>query len=217
MKKKLHLIVLVFLCAFNSLFAQLNGTYTINPSGSGTKNFTTFKAAAKMLKDSGVNGAVVFSIANGIYNERVSIDTIKGTSKTNTVTFESASGDSSKVILDYGAGATADLYTLRLNGCSYINFNKITVQKSGGTNNYGIEVTGSAHHNKVSNCIVKAAKTASLCYVIYSATGIDSVNTFYNNYILNGYYKIYWDGGKKSEKKNEFIHNILDSSTYYGV
>jgi len=68
--------------------AQLSGTYTIDPNGSGTRNFTTFGAAIKALGSSGVNGPVLVRVAGAIFTESWQIPPIKGTSTTNTVTFQ---------------------------------------------------------------------------------------------------------------------------------
>jgi len=82
-----------------ALATGMSGTYTINPSGSGSKNFFSFTAAFDSLHNNGISGPVVVNVANGIYNETLRVDSIQGVSATNTVTFQSASGDSSKVII----------------------------------------------------------------------------------------------------------------------
>ncbi|MCX6352165.1 MAG: hypothetical protein NTX03_09920 [Bacteroidetes bacterium] len=100
--KTIILIFLTCLVRFTTLIASpMSGIYTINPSGSGTKNFTSFTSAVKMLNDSGVNGAVFFNITDGYYNEQIEISKISGASASNTITFQSQSKDSTKVILDW--------------------------------------------------------------------------------------------------------------------
>ncbi|MBN2491411.1 MAG: hypothetical protein JXQ29_11240 [Planctomycetes bacterium] len=71
---------------------QLNGTYTIDPSGSGSRNFKTFNAAVTALA-AGVNGPVTFTIASVVFQETVLIATpISGASATNTISFVAPSG-----------------------------------------------------------------------------------------------------------------------------
>jgi len=66
--------------------AQLSGAYTIDPTGTGSRNFTTFAAATAAL-GSGVSGPVVFTVAPTTFNESVSIPMATGASSTNTITF----------------------------------------------------------------------------------------------------------------------------------
>ena len=51
------------------------------------------------MTNAGVSCPVVFKVRDGNYPEQVEINPIPGSSVINTVTFESESGDSSKVIV----------------------------------------------------------------------------------------------------------------------
>ena len=96
--------VLVSVFSFQS-FAQLTGTYTINPAGGSfaTKNCKSFGEAVDSLESQGVSGAVTFNVADGTYNERVTISqAIDGASAVNTITFQSQSLDSTAVVITYG-------------------------------------------------------------------------------------------------------------------
>lgn len=77
MRKLLQSLALTagFLIAVPSVvMAQLSGTYTINPNGSGATNYTSYTAALSALSTSGVNGPVVFNVASGTYTEQVKTD-----------------------------------------------------------------------------------------------------------------------------------------------
>jgi hypothetical protein len=94
--------------------AQLSGAYTIDPNGSGSKNYKTFALATAALA-SGVSGPVVFSVAPATYNEAVTINPATGMSSTNTVTFAAIGG---KAVISAGAANG-----LTLNGaCQYYRF-----------------------------------------------------------------------------------------------
>ncbi|MBP9186530.1 MAG: hypothetical protein KBG11_05510, partial [Bacteroidia bacterium] len=67
-------------------YGKLNGTYTINASGSGASNFTSFSSATTALNTAGVSGPVTFIVAAGTYNEQVNINTVTGASIINTIT-----------------------------------------------------------------------------------------------------------------------------------
>src|ERR1022692_1455504 len=106
-------IAIFLFCFAQHSNAQLKGTYTIDAGNAATNsNYKDFRSAVTDLDSGkrydggtangkGVNGPVVFKVANGTYNENVHLFTIPGTSVTNTVLFESTSGDSSKVIITF--------------------------------------------------------------------------------------------------------------------
>ena len=60
------------------MFAQLSGSYTIDPNGTGTNNYTSFTSAISALSTSGVSGPVTFNVKQGTYTEQVTIPNITG-------------------------------------------------------------------------------------------------------------------------------------------
>ncbi|WP_169712822.1 hypothetical protein, partial [Algoriphagus faecimaris] len=62
--------------------SPLSGTYTIDPSGTGDRNFTTIQSTVDAMILNGVDGPVVFEIASGTYEEQVLINDIAGGSST---------------------------------------------------------------------------------------------------------------------------------------
>jgi len=110
---------------FYGCSSALAGNYTI---GGITPNFPTFKDAALALNQCGISAPVTFNVRAGTYNEQVSIKSIVGTSSTNTVVFQSETGDSTSVILEYDAIGAGDDYVLKLKGTSNIGFNSMTIQ-----------------------------------------------------------------------------------------
>lgn len=69
--------------------AQLSGTYTLDPQGSGTRNFTSFIQAWFELVSKGVSGPVVIEIAAGTYDSIPDLYPVPGASQTNTITLRS--------------------------------------------------------------------------------------------------------------------------------
>ncbi|MCX6351890.1 MAG: hypothetical protein NTX03_08505, partial [Bacteroidetes bacterium] len=106
---------------------SLNGTYII---GGSTYDYANFSDAVSALDSFGICGPVIFNIADGTYTEQIEMGVINGTSSINTITFQSASGDSSKVILAYPS-STAKNYVVHLSGASFISFKKITIKSIG--------------------------------------------------------------------------------------
>lgn len=208
-------------------YAALSGTYTINPaSAASATNYKTFASAVSDLvsgnradggtaNGSGVSGAVIFNIANGTYNEQVSIATITGASATNTITFQSASGDSSKVILTYASGTSND-YTLNLSSAQYIIVKKITIIRSGNSTPAKVVVFSSSSNNQfLNNRLIgklEASTSSSFSYAdnsVVHLSSADSNNLFKNNYIINGHHGIFLSGTASS---NKIIGNTLDSA-----
>lgn len=81
--------------------AQMSGTYTIDPNGSGSRNFKDFSNATYQLFVQGVSGPLTFEVAPGTYTENWRIAPIQGVSATNTVTFRSKTPLGAKLV---GAG-----------------------------------------------------------------------------------------------------------------
>src|SRR6185369_6036498 len=81
--KKLWLAFVLFLFAAGGTHAAtMSGTYTVCNSGC---NYTTINAAVTDVKNNGVSGPVVISIAGGKWSETLSFSSsISGASATNT-------------------------------------------------------------------------------------------------------------------------------------
>ena len=190
----------------------MSGTFTI---GGTNPDYSTFTAAITDLITSGVCGPVVYNVANGIYSETGSIPEINGATATNTITFKSASGDSSAVIIT-GSGA----YILQLNATDYVTIKGMTIKTTSTSSTKAIELLGGANHNTITNCVIDVPVTStSSAYGIYNSSGLDEYNLISNNYIKNGYYGIYWYSGSSTllEKGNRIEGNIIDGFYYYGI
>jgi PKD repeat protein len=113
MKNYLRLAILFsFILNCVTARAGLSGTYTIDPSkAASSTNYTSITGATNALSSSGASGPVIFNIADGIYNEGINLSS---PSISGSVTFQSASGDSTKVIIQY---------------LNFYNVNNITVKK----------------------------------------------------------------------------------------
>ncbi|MBP9180934.1 MAG: right-handed parallel beta-helix repeat-containing protein, partial [Bacteroidia bacterium] len=194
-----------------------NGTYTINPSGSGASNFTSFSSAISALQCGGVSGPVVFNVAAGTYNEQISISAITGASATNTITFQSASLTASSVTLSNAANSTNN-YVVNLNGCDYVTFNKMTIINNGVSGYYNVFQFGNgADYNNIRSCVISNNQTTS-GNLIYINNTTDNFNTIVGNTFNNGSYGILWS----SNTSNYARRNVIDSNTFnnqyqYGI
>ncbi|MBI4548251.1 MAG: hypothetical protein HY707_09740, partial [Ignavibacteriae bacterium] len=195
MKNLLWATILIFLLALNStpLNAQLSGTYTIGSGG----NYSTFTAAVNDLTSQGVSGAVIFNVLNGTYTDQFVIGQITGASSSNTIAFQSQSGNATDVALQFTPTASNN-YVVRLNQADYITFQNMTLIASGSTS-YGvvIKLDGDANNNRfIDNILTSVSTTSSSANLaILYADGDSLDNTVISgNTFSNGSYGVYLDG-----------------------
>ena len=214
-------------------FSALNGNYTINPSGSGPANFTTFRSAVNALTLSGVSGPVVFTVSPAIYNEQVNIGAIAGTSAINTVTFSGT--NTATCILDTAANTSSNYHTVRLNNARFVTLRQLTIRSSGISFGVALQISGNSNFSKVKNCVIEisgvgANSTSSnfVAVLMSNATSISSLSTsgqqitgfeLDSNTIQNGYYGIYMYGSTSTPYPfdNVIRSNQILNAYYYGV
>lgn len=195
-------------------FAQLSGTYTIDPAGSGSTNYTTFSAAVSALTTSGVSGPVTFNVAAGTYNEQVTIGAITGTSATNTVTIQTNPSATSQAILKYTPTASTNYFTLKINGSSHVAIKNLNIQNGGflsGTTLYGRLVefgginTNITFENNTFNGLRKRAGT-NAAHIYGSGVTVDNL-TIHNNTFNHGGSGVYIFGSSTSASDNLTMTN----------
>jgi parallel beta-helix repeat protein len=179
----------------SSMCTGYGGTYTINPSGSGSTNFTTFGAAVSALSCGGVTGPVTFNVSSGTYNEQIIIPSINGTSAANTITFQAASGNAADVTLTYNATTSTDNYTVRFNGADYITLEKMTIAATNTSFGHVIEFTNTATYDSINACILNGIATTSTSTnyaLVFSNSTRDNFSVVHNSTLNYGSFGIYW-------------------------
>jgi len=103
------------------------GTYTIKLGISDFDNDTigSFTEAVDSLISRGVNGPVLFNAQAATYDENFVIPAITGANGTNTITFQSETGDSNDVRIQHSGFDTAN-YIVWFEGASYITLQNMT-------------------------------------------------------------------------------------------
>ncbi|MCK5789025.1 MAG: hypothetical protein KAH32_08495, partial [Chlamydiia bacterium] len=177
--------------AYANVVAALHGVYTIgDTTGGGNFDYPSFNAAVAALDEGGVDGSVIFNVETGIYTEQVIMPTIDGVSAVNTILFQSAELDSTKVTLRFASISYAVNYVLKLDATEYVTFQLMTI-KSYGTGSYigVIEVGGGSNYCSFKNNIIETPiSTSSYARGIYSPNGNDKYMTITDNHFKNGYY-----------------------------
>lgn len=133
------------------LYTRLCGNYTI---GGANPDFQTIAEASRFLEYAGISCPVVFKIRDGLYNEQVQIDSVMGASRINTITFESASGNIDKVIINGDQPFENPIrHTLHLNGSRHIRIKNLTLSSQGFYHNRTtLKISGTAAENRISDC-----------------------------------------------------------------
>jgi PKD repeat protein len=188
----------------------LSGTYTIGGKGA---DYATFTAAATDLLLRGVCGRTVFNVADGTYKESIKLHPFPGLSAENRVVFQSASGDSSKVII---TDSNPTGHTIRFDSANYISFRKMTISSSDTSTIYLYRSSGDSIS---SNLLLQKSKNTGY-YSIYELSG-DSDLTIAGNHIIGGYYGIGAEGNNVvnpgsgwvdfNNKRLDILNNTFDS------
>ncbi|MCK4346843.1 MAG: right-handed parallel beta-helix repeat-containing protein, partial [Bacteroidales bacterium] len=201
---------------------SMSGTYTIGLSGA---DYTSFETAVEALSNCRVTGPVFFNVQSGTYNEQVVIPEIIDASETNTITFRSASGDSTDVTLTYESVSQDTNYTVKLNGADYLKFENLTIQATGNDYAKVIEITNGATNNRFSNNKFTGVNTTDGSEangaLIYSPDGSaleDTCNIFSENLFQSGSHGIVLRGGSSYiENGNQIIGNYFEDQVSYGI
>ena len=203
-------------------FAQLSGTYTIDPNGTGTSNYASFSAAVTALTTSGVSGPVTFNVAQGTYTEQVTINAITGTSATNKITFKSATTNTLPVNVTFaGATATTNNWTLRLNGVNNLEFDGIKFSNTSANFTVNVNLNGTTSNISFLNCSFTGAatSTASAFSAFFYETGSFQTGnwTFNNCQFINNARGINLNGTAANPLNSLVVTNCSFATLSYGI
>jgi hypothetical protein len=152
MKTHNYLFILLLLCT-GIQASPLNGNYSINSASmTGGTNFQSFNDLADSLNLNGISGNVVVTVVagSGPYNEKVSFDSIPGTSDTSTIIIDG----SNETITDMTD--STDRYIVRLWNCQFVTITNLHIQRQSAAASgfYGIHIMGSGRKINVTHCVV---------------------------------------------------------------
>ena len=132
----------------------LNGTYTVGVGG----DFINAKDVEAVLTKCGIKGPVEFQFFDGNY-ETMLLDTIIGSSASNTVTITSYSGDATKVTI--GDVTIAKNTALTLDNVSNLVFKNITIGTKTDATISGVELKGYCANILFHSCVIQAYDLAT--------------------------------------------------------
>ncbi|MBK7959364.1 MAG: right-handed parallel beta-helix repeat-containing protein, partial [Bacteroidetes bacterium] len=199
-----------------TLCNAMNGTYTINPLGSGSTNFTSFATAVAALNCGGVNGAVTFNVSNGTYAEQIFLAPVPGASAANTIKFQSLSGVAANCTISFLTPNSQAI--IDLNGADYITFDKFTIRNTYTSTGFGVWIRNGADFNTISNCIIDMASSGVNGYGVYQSNSFDNKNTINGNTINGAGYGLYLSANSSSySNRNVISNNAINGSYFYGM
>jgi hypothetical protein len=193
------------------------GTFSI---GGVNADFTTFNDALFAISNCGIDSAIVFDVNPGTYIEQLLLDTIPGASESNTITFRSANGDSSTVILQYSSTNPQANYVIKFNDADYFRFENMTIEATSSNYAYVCVFEFEASHNAIENCVLNMPPGYNYyASAFYSTSNSSHHNRIENNRINNGYHALRFQGVSSTAKSrgNQIIDNTFIGFTYYGA
>lgn len=203
---------------FTSAYVPLSGTYTIGASG----DYTTISAAVADLAAKGILGTTIFNILPGSYNEYFSISPVTGATVTDTVVFQSQTGNPNDVVIDYSGHTSTQNYIVLLDGADFITIRNLKFQSGSSQYSHIIVLTGNAQNINITGNIFEGRITPSTYNddaVIYASDGEPIVNNLNisNNIINNGSFGILLVSNTTSYSQNLKIKNNNINSYSQGM
>jgi subtilase family serine protease/pectin methylesterase-like acyl-CoA thioesterase len=187
---------------------SLAGVYSINPAGSGDRNFASFLLAVQAMIDRGISDAVIFQVAAGTYEEQVEIPPIIGASPEKTVTFESEGGVAEDVVLRFAATETGQNFVLLLNGASHIALRNLTVEATGLSFGRTILAQGAISNILIEGCRLLTPDTetanANKNNLVFDVSASSKVRIM-DNEVLGGSTGIHYIGGSSIPYRAEEV------------
>ncbi|HEU4472183.1 MAG TPA: right-handed parallel beta-helix repeat-containing protein, partial [Flavisolibacter sp.] len=203
------------------------GTYTIdaNQPASPT-NFVSFNAAKEAMA-CGIAGPVVFEVEpnSGPYLEQLELDSIPGTSASNTVTFN-GNGN----IIKFVPTVSAQRAVIKLTGTDYVTFDSLTIDATEGAFGFGVQLVSNADSNTFTRCyIIADTSSTSTGYagIVLGSSATSATtngvslcdgNVFDGNKIMGGHYGIAMVGNTANPVlNNKVLNNRIEDFYSYGV
>ncbi len=189
----------------------LSGTKTINPAGG---DYDAIADAVADMLSKGIDGPVVFQIADGSYNEQISITGVTGASAVNTITFQPQSTTPCGVIWTYTASSPSDNWIVQLNGAAFVTFKDLCFIAGGASYARIFHILGGASSNSVTGCELTTTVTTSTSdnlAAILVAGQCDN-STFDNNTVKHGSYGVQFLGSSSNRPVGTLVQdNVFDN------
>lgn len=205
-----------FLLSSMTVFAQLSGDYTIGPG----EDYTSITAACADLDAQGLSGPVVFNISAGIYTEQFTLPYIPTASETNTITFQSATGDASDVMVQYDAEGVDDNFIVKIVSGNFVRIRNISFKTLDEIYGMVIHLETYMFDLLLEGCRLEgnydtnARARNALLYT--SGSGLKDI-TIRNNRFKKGSYGMYLNCAANYNLRTKIDSNTFDSIGYTAI
>jgi hypothetical protein len=182
------------------------GAYTIAPTGA---DYHSFGEAIDTLNVVGVEGPVVFNVSGAIYNEQVVLNTIPGSSSTNTISFI-GSDDSVQLI---ASTSQNNNYVFFLDSASNVTLRNIKIisrPTANGVNYANALVMQKGSNILIDNCTIRVKGPINNANASAVVLGDDISNLiFTNNVVDSGFYSI-----KTTSNTSSYNNIVVRQNTF---
>ncbi|KAA9333032.1 T9SS type A sorting domain-containing protein [Hymenobacter busanensis] len=211
-------LVLAALALSHIATAQLSGTKTIDPGGTGPNNYPTVSAAVTALNAGGVGaGGVTFRVKAGTtFTEAIPAITASGTAA-NGIRFTRGGAGANPVLQTVGTGAADAVLTL--DGADYVRLDSLTLRENPANTGvaqteYGVWLKGGATNNLVQACaIVLDRANTNKTYGVHLLDGGNNANRFLSNAISNCTGAYYFAATSAANDLDNEIGNLAGGSS----
>jgi hypothetical protein len=200
---------------------SLNGVFTIDPLGAGPNNYTDFTSAVSDLLNFGVCGPVVFNVADTVYDEQLDFtDPILGVSATNTITFQSTSGNPQDCRVEFStASANFDGVVKFVAGAKHLHFKEIKFYNTIGTTNFSnvVKFNGDADSISFVGCVFEndiITSTSTNASLVHKDNVKSTDVVFDSCSFIKGSHGIYWDGNSTNYDVRTVVTNSVFQDQY---
>jgi hypothetical protein len=193
----------------------MSGIYTVKSTGG---NFTSITNAIQSLDICGVCGPVIIDIDSGYYSGPFVSNPIQGASSSNTITFQSASLDSSYVTISNTTLQNSN-YVWMINGASYIKLKYLTLIALGSTYSNVVVLKNGSNNVSVENCVLTSGNATTGEASTIVAKDVSTSNITVRNSVLNGGLRSVYFGGSTTISNNNllFENNIIQNYNNFGT
>ena len=198
----------------NGYRTSLDGTFTVGSGG----DFSDISDAINGMRQYGVCGPVVFDILPGTYNGSYVLDnTISGVSSSNTVTFQSSTGDTADVSLIRSSATSSDNYIFQIQNTGYYRFKGLSLQSIGTYYNTVFEIN-SSEDIIIDSCLMVHSSSSSSSYSrSVNAQNSNDIRISHST-LVNPFYGVYFSGSSSQDVYDlEVSNNEILNFYSYGI
>jgi len=176
------------------LATPMHGAYIVGPAPS---DFLNLPDAFNMLAIRGVDSVVELRVKTGTYSDQFSVPPILGSSEQNKIIVTSLANHVDSVVISRANNSAGNNYIAKLAGVRHIEFNRLTMNATGASFGYVVEIMPSSGFASFKECKLSALTTTTTSTnmaIVYGTNNTGGNFSFKNNTFTGGSYAVYLRG-----------------------